>query len=219
MSASQEYCLYRITNNQNGDFYIGMTSRDINSRWKEHIRHASKKINNGHFYRAINKYGSDNFSINIICKEKTKKAAIESEVLLILDMSPAYNSTLGGDGTWAHKITSEGRKKMSSVHMGNKYNLGRKWSEFQKKAMSDKKKGCAAPPLSEKMQKSRAENMRKSAASRRKLVLCINDSAVYASLSEASAAYSLDKSSVSQVCLGKRNSIFGLKFEYVGGGN
>lgn len=215
MATSGVYSLYKITNKQNGDFYIGVTSHSVESRFKDHIKHAKQKKNNGHFYRAINKYGADNFILETICKEYSRDAAVESEILLILDMNPAYNSTMGGDGTWGHKISPDGRRRMSEIHKGNKYNLGRKWSEDQKKSMSEKKKGCPAPTLSDKMKETRIENFRKSAALRRKPVICVNDGLSYDSISHAANIYNIDKSSISQICNKKRNSIFGLKFQFV----
>lgn len=215
----ETYHIYKATNQVNGKFYIGMTSHTIEKRWGEHVRHARYKSNNGHFYRAIRKHGKDNFKIEVLFTENSKKSAVESEILMILDLSPEYNSTLGGDGTHGHLITPEGRKKMREANIGNKYNLGRKWTIEQRLHMSQKKKGCLAPPLSEKMILSRANNMRKSAISRRIKVLCLNDSVIYNSVTEAANAYSLNKSSVSKICLGKRNSAFGLVFQYIGGGH
>lgn len=215
MSISEEYSLYKITNRENGNFYIGVTSHPLKKRWDEHVRHAKNNVNNGIFYRAIRKYGKNNFSVELLFKEYNRKAAIESEILLILELNPAYNSTLGGDGTCGHKVSQETRKKMGKIHIGNKYNLGRKWTEEQKLLMSIKKKGCLAPIVSKKMQETRIKNCLDSSLSRRKSVICLNDKIIYSSVSDAGRAYNLHKSNISAVCNGKRNSVFGLKFSFL----
>lgn len=217
MSRLEDYSVYKITRKDSGDFYIGITSRTVEKRWQEHVRHAKYGANKGHFYRAIRKYGNEAFEVNILFKESSKRAAIEAEILLIADFAPRYNSTFGGDGSWGHSVSSEAREKMKSVHIGNKYNLGRKWSDEQKKLMSEKKKGCLPPPVSKKMAISRAHNMRKAAFARRLKVICLNDCVIYESATEAALAYSLSKSTVCNICLGKRSSAYGLKFKYIGG--
>ena len=62
--------IYKITNNIDGKCYIGQ-SIDINNRW---IKHRSKpfqvndKSYNTYLYRAIRKYGLDNFTFEVIEK-------------------------------------------------------------------------------------------------------------------------------------------------------
>ena len=63
--------IYKITNLINDKLYIGKTSRDIETRWKEHLRH-SETLPDIPLYRAINKYGKENFIIEEIekCDDK-----------------------------------------------------------------------------------------------------------------------------------------------------
>ena len=61
--------IYKITNNINGKCYIGQTIKAPQERWKEHQRHAyGTHINdqNKALYRAIRKYGLENFSFEVI---------------------------------------------------------------------------------------------------------------------------------------------------------
>lgn len=92
--------IYKITNNINGKMYIGKTEKiNPKGRWKEHLRDA-RNPNRNHraLYRAINKYGSDNFSFEII--EETLSPE-EREIYYIAHYNTyhnGYNETLGGDG-------------------------------------------------------------------------------------------------------------------------
>ena len=51
--------IYKITNLVNEKVYIGQ-AQDIEKRWREHK--CSSKSNNQILYRAIRKYGLENFS-------------------------------------------------------------------------------------------------------------------------------------------------------------
>ena len=55
--------IYKITNLINGKSYIGL-SRDIPTRWNEHKSHYKK--GDTILYKAMLKYGVDNFSFEII---------------------------------------------------------------------------------------------------------------------------------------------------------
>ena len=55
--------IYKIQNLINNKVYIGQ-SKNINSRWRQHRYLAN--IDDGHLYRAMRKYGIDNFSFSVI---------------------------------------------------------------------------------------------------------------------------------------------------------
>lgn len=59
--------IYKITNKINNKCYIGQ-SRDIEKRWKEHIRHSKDEFtkNKPPIHRAINKYGPQSFTFEIL---------------------------------------------------------------------------------------------------------------------------------------------------------
>lgn len=91
--------IYKITNNINDKVYIGKTIRDIQERFSEHCRDSKKdRYKNRPLYRAMNKYGIENFSIELI--EETDNPE-EREIYWIKkynSYSNGYNATIGGDG-------------------------------------------------------------------------------------------------------------------------
>ena len=56
--------IYKATNIINNKSYIGLTTRTLQERKLEHLRHT--KTENTYFHRAINEYGKDNFLWEII---------------------------------------------------------------------------------------------------------------------------------------------------------
>ena len=57
--------IYKIINLINGKLYIGKTSKTIHERFVRHKQMARNKVNRV-LYDAINKYGEDNFIIDLI---------------------------------------------------------------------------------------------------------------------------------------------------------
>ena len=56
--------IYKITNSINNKIYIGQTARTLNIRWKEHK--VASISSDRPLYKAMRKYGIDNFHIEII---------------------------------------------------------------------------------------------------------------------------------------------------------
>lgn len=61
----RSYDVYKITNKVNNKVYIGITSKGISARWKEHIYSAEHDCP-FKLHRAIRKYGKENFSVELI---------------------------------------------------------------------------------------------------------------------------------------------------------
>lgn len=59
--------IYVITNNINDKQYVGKTNLSIEKRFKEHIRDSKGSMKKHRpLYYAFNKYGIENFSIDIL---------------------------------------------------------------------------------------------------------------------------------------------------------
>ena len=78
------YCVYKHTG-PTGKVYIGITKRNPYKRWN----HGRGYIDNRYFYRAIEKYGWDNFTHEIIETKLSQSEAVERERYYI----EKYNST------------------------------------------------------------------------------------------------------------------------------
>lgn len=88
--------IYKITNLINQKVYIGQTSRTIDIRWQQHLE--LSKTGETHLYRAMRKYGIENFSI-----EQVEETSLlnEREIFWIdyyKSFEKGYNMTLGGEG-------------------------------------------------------------------------------------------------------------------------
>lgn len=92
--------IYKITNLINNRHYIGQ-SIDIEERWKEHRQNAYNKSKDSYeypLYRAIRKYGLENFNFSII-EECRRDELNEKEIYYIEYYNSyyeGYNQTLGG---------------------------------------------------------------------------------------------------------------------------
>lgn len=93
--------IYVIKNHINNKLYIGQTTRIIEIRWKEHIRHS--KYDDLIIYRAIRKYGVQNFYIEkleeVIYNKQEELDARETYYISLyntIDKSKGYNISTGG---------------------------------------------------------------------------------------------------------------------------
>ncbi|MGJ7912617.1 NUMOD3 domain-containing DNA-binding protein [Neobacillus sp. LXY-1] len=124
--------IYKATNLRNGKMYIGQTTDPMEERKRRHI---SSVINGDDtvFYRAIRKYGEENFNWCIIGEAYSKDELDDKERFWIAyyntyihaKKSHGYNMTLGGDGSFGFKHTNESKEKMSKLQrkrLSNKEN-------------------------------------------------------------------------------------------------
>ena len=96
--------IYKITNNVNQKIYIGQTRNLIKYRWQHHLwkgNHPEKPDTNYPLYRAMRKYGAENFQIEEI-EETTDELLNEREIYWIQYYNSyvpnGYNCDLGGAG-------------------------------------------------------------------------------------------------------------------------
>ena len=98
-------------------YYVGITFRDPERRWRPDG--SGYKLNE-YFWRAIQKYGWDNFQHEIVASNLTKEEAESFERLLIKELnckSPnGYNHDNGG--SHKGKVSDETRQKISDSHIG-----------------------------------------------------------------------------------------------------
>ena len=95
--------VYKITNLVNGKIYIGITEKTVEERFKEHLRFARRGDKDYPLYRAIRKYGEENFSVEIV--DDTAKTRDELRKLEVYYISlyganvcgKGYNQSPGGE--------------------------------------------------------------------------------------------------------------------------
>lgn len=99
--------IYKITNNVNGNFYIGK-SVDIERRFAEHK--TPKAVGNDILHEDMRNFGNENFSFDILeeCKEEELNA---KELHYIKSLNPFYNTVGKPVPEETRKRISEGTKK------------------------------------------------------------------------------------------------------------
>ena len=113
--------IYKIKNKINNKVYIGKHCGNSNERWKQHLRKSLDSSRPEHLYRAMNKYGPENFSYEIL---ETHPISVgddflnEREKFYIKKYNSrsdqnGYNMTNGGEGITANFCSTATRKKMS----------------------------------------------------------------------------------------------------------
>ena len=127
------YSVYRHTA-PNGKVYIGITSKKPEKRWDNGKGYISSNL----MWRAIQKYGWENFSHEILARGLTKQEAEAMEVELIqehksYDSDFGYNLDLGGNAVG--RASEQTRAKMSASRRGHPT------SEATRKRISESHKG------------------------------------------------------------------------------
>lgn len=92
--------IYKITNTLNNKIYIGKTERTVEARWKEHLKNINKYKDTLPLYKAMYKYGKENFSVEAI-EECTSDELDDHEIYWIAyyeSYGKGYNCTGGGEG-------------------------------------------------------------------------------------------------------------------------
>lgn len=91
--------IYKIENKITKKVYIGQ-STDIEKRWKDHINNYKTSRYNYAIYRAMNKYGIENFSFEILEECDINQLSIREKywIQYFDSYNNGYNMTVGGDG-------------------------------------------------------------------------------------------------------------------------
>jgi group I intron endonuclease len=140
------YCIKNTVNNKE---YIGLTTRTLEERWKQHIYESNKQDSwewNTPLGNAIKKYGKDLFEVFVLEECSSETEMKQKEIQLIkerksLASENGYNLSFGGDGRMGHKLSKETKEK---IRLGN---LGKIMSADARDKMSvAAKKRCVGRP-------------------------------------------------------------------------
>lgn len=176
------YTIYMHKNKINGKKYIGITKQKCEERWRHDGTGYKSQIK---FWRAIQKYGWDNFEHIILYNNLTEKEASELEIKLIKKydcINNGYNISYGGSTTNHSPETLE--KMRQSM-------LGKKHTQETKDKISNSKNDI-------KIQ-----------------VKCITTGIIYESERKAMEKTGIDISSITKCCKGQVCSAGGYDWEYV----
>ena len=127
--------VYLLTNKINSKIYIGATERTLEERLLDH-KDKAKRIANTLLYRAINKYGIENFEILTLYENENRDFIFNiAEPFFIKlycsnDINFGYNLTPGGDGI--REFTPEIRLKLSESQKLN-------WEDPKYRSKAEKK--------------------------------------------------------------------------------
>lgn len=135
--------VYKITNNINGKVYIGITTCSLEYRWSRHLTEGRNENNTKHLYKAMRKYGLDNFSIKQIDSTDDFEELGRLERYYIKkynSQSPekGYNLTAGGesnqwDANLAAKLSHEDVVQIREIYAMCELKLEECWKLFKDK--------------------------------------------------------------------------------------
>jgi group I intron endonuclease len=115
---SKNGVIYKITNIINGDFYIG-SSCNFFKRYYTHVNHIkTNKQSCTLLVRAANKYGEENFKIEII-EECLNDQVLNKEQFYLDTLSPKYNISKIAGSNLGVKRTLEVKQKRSLIQKEN----------------------------------------------------------------------------------------------------
>lgn len=189
------YIIYKHTNKINGKVYIGQTKNAPNIRWQNGNGYKKQE-----FYKDIQKFGWDNFEHEILEQNLSSIEADERECYWI----KYYNSN--NENLGYNKDSGRGGKDSSTIQkMKNSWNDETR-RQNQREIMIKLNKqidrtGNKNPMYNRKRSGKDAGNKRK--------VQCINTKEIFETVTDASfwvCGSSKQRSHISQVCQGKRNS-------------
>ena len=108
------YCITNLINNKK---YIGITSRNIKTRFQEHCSHNQTLV-----YDAVQKYGKENFQIEILENNIPKEEIDKRERYFISKFNTlipnGYNLSTGGISN--KDLNDKTKRKLSEMNMGIK---------------------------------------------------------------------------------------------------
>lgn len=206
--------------------YIGITSQNPKRRWR---KNGEGYKDNVYFWRAIQKYGWDNFEHIILFDGLTKEEAEQKEIELISYYNSnnedyGYNLSSGGEsGSKGYKHTEEARKHMSENRKGKKNAMyGKHHTEetIEKERIKHLRENLSEETIykmsvAKKGKKRDRKSVEKQIDTMSNQVICLETKIVYKNTIEAGIKNNLDRSSISKVCRKERETCGGYHWAYL----
>lgn len=224
----RDYKLYMHINKINGKKYIGITQQKIQRRWRNNGRGYIKSV---FFYKAIQKYGWDNFEHIVLEDGLTLEEANQKEIDLINKYNTTnekygYNLDLGGTNGKHSKEVCERLKQIAiENHKKGLYDNSYKYRKGHKPAPKSKEgieklrqnmlKNNPMKNPETRLKVSRANKGKfigeKSVCSKK--VKCLETGEIFNSLNLAMNKY--NNTHIGDVCNGKRNKASGYHWQWL----
>jgi group I intron endonuclease len=191
--------IYCITNLLSGKKYIGQTTQPLWKRWSQHCNVNSRSMVIG---KAIQKYGKENFIMELVYKAETLEELNLKETEYIKEfntLSPnGYNLGTGGGN---RKLSDETKRKLSLAHIGKK--LPPMSLEVRKK--------ISAARIGIKFTSKHLANMklhmpRGGDSYNAKPVICLETGQKFVTITEAARVFNMTKATLSCAILEKRSA-------------
>jgi group I intron endonuclease len=129
--------VYTITLNGTDKTYVGITSRKLKDRFRDHRYHARKGDTNQYIHKAIAKYGHEAFDWQWLCTCENREDAIRAEMTYRAAGWTHYNMTDGGEGVVGCVRSEETCRRISEANKGRPaWNKGIPMSEEQRSLLS-----------------------------------------------------------------------------------
>lgn len=197
------YTVYCHTNKINGKRYVGITSQKSETRWNNGKGYKPTS----HFRNAIEKYGWEEFTHEILFTGLTKKEAEAKEIELIAkwklqDHNFGYNSASGGGVNRGYRFSEETKLKIAKVNCD------------RGSTVKPKLKPCKNIFTEDHKQKLRDANKKNFHP-----VICTTTGIVYENITAAVKDTEVDRCSIRRICNGKRHMSKGLGFAWYKGGD
>lgn len=217
----EKYCVYKHTNKINGKVYIGQTKQAPKKRWK----HGEGYKKNPLFYRAIQKYGWENFEHEILLENLTVDEANTCEILYITfyqsnEPEFGYNLTSGGlNYTISEYTRCKLKEAIKNRHLdlhGEKNPMwGKHHSAEAKEKMSNAKKDVFGEKNNFYGHHHTEESKDRIRKSKGIPVRCIETDTVYWSATEAEKLTPANRKGIYKCCIGEQESCGNFHWEYV----
>lgn len=92
--------VYKITNKITGKFYIGVTTKTPDIRWRGHVKSAKQDKIKTRFYESLRAHGEENFIVETLEKCSSKEEMLQREIFWIKELNTllpsGYNTRKGG---------------------------------------------------------------------------------------------------------------------------
>ena len=228
------YYVYKIINLVNNKPYIGKTTKTIEKRWSEHAYEASrwqKCFESGtafgyssRLYPAMNKYGYENFNIQLIEELFSLEEMNQREKYWISFYDArhnGYNISAGGDGGFfaGCKHSPEAIEKIRMTSLNRRHSLESrikisksKIGHFTSKETREKirkaKIGSKVGPHSLEWNKNISEGHRNE-------IICVNTGEVYNNIKAAASKTGISRSAISNCVGGFTKTAGGFSWQYL----